>query len=177
MKNRITILTLLLLAVMISFSGCTDGSTTQKSELATVNSIEEIDAMLENAPVFIELGRGAGLCPSCVEQKPILEELAAKYEGKVHFIYIDVDNQKQLARQFNYLYVIPDMTMIAASDNGKFIYVTNMGTLTSDRREAMVVGPTPKNVLDVIIMDALRLRNTYTGPKKMIDETIPQDTK
>ncbi len=160
MRNRITILTLLLLALMILFSGCTDNSTTQKSELATVNSIEEIDAMLESAPVFIEMG--AGWCPACVLQKPIVEELATKYEGKVHFVYIDVDKQKQLARQFNYLYNIPDMTMIAASDKGKFIYVSRMGTLTSDRREAMMVGPTPKNVLDIIIMDSLRLRSTYT---------------
>ena len=161
MRNRITILTLLILAVMILFSGCTDNSTAQKPELATVNSIEEIDAMLESAPVFIEMG--AGRCPACVQQKPIVEELAAKYDGKVHFVYIDTDKQNQLAQQFNYLHFIPDMTMIAASDNGKFIYVTNMGTLTSDRREAMMVGLTPNNVLDVIILDALRLRSTYTG--------------
>ena len=161
MRNRITILPFLLLAVMILFSGCTDDNTAQKPELATVNSIEEIDAMLENAPVFIEMG--AGRCPSCVQQKPILEELAVKYEGKVHFVYIDTDKQNQLAQQFNYLHFIPDMTMIAASDNGKFIYVTKTGTLTSDRREAMMVGLTPKNVLDVIILDALRLRSTYTG--------------
>ena len=163
MRNRITILILMLLVVMISFSGCTDSSTTQNSELATVSSIEEIDAMLEKAPVFIELGRGGGLCPACVQQKPILEELAAKYEGKVHFVFIDVDKQTQLARQFNYLYSIPDMTMIATSDNGQFIYVSKTGTLTTDRREAMMVGWTSKNVLDIIIMDALRLRSTYTG--------------
>ena len=160
MRNRITILTLLLLAVMIAFSGCTDNSTVPKSELATVNSIEEIDAMLESAPVFIEMG--AGRCPACVQQKPIVEELAAKYDGKVHFVYIDTDKQNQLAQQFNYLHFIPDMTMIAASDNGKFIYVSRMGTLTSDRREAMMVGAIPKNVLDIIIMDGLRLRSTYT---------------
>jgi len=154
MKNRITILTLLLLAVMISFSGCTDNSTAQKPELATVNSIEEIDAMLESAPVFIEMG--ADRCPACVQQKPIVEELAAKYEGKVHFVYIDVNKQNQLAAKFN-VYPIPDMFIIARSDNGTYKYV-QYGTLTTNCEQAKMLGFTPKGPLEITILDALRLR-------------------
>ncbi len=156
MRNRITILPFLLLAVMISFSGCTDNSTTHQSELVTVNSIEEIDAMLETAPVFIELGRGGGLCPSCVEQKPVLEELAAEYDGKVHFVYIDIDKQHQLAAKFN-VYFIPDMFVIARSDNGTYKYVQH-GTLTTNSEQAKMIGFTPKGPLEITILDALRLR-------------------
>ncbi len=154
MKNRITILPFLLLALMISFSGCTDNSTAQKPELTTVNSIEEIDAMLESAPVFIELG--AGRCPACVLQKPIVEELAAKYDGKVHFVYIDVDKQNQLAAKFN-VYYIPDIFIIARSDNGTYKYVLN-GNLTTNYEQAKMIGFTPKGPLEITILDALRLR-------------------
>jgi thiol-disulfide isomerase/thioredoxin len=154
MKNRISILTLLLLAVLISFSGCTDSSTAQKSELATVNSIEEIDAMLESAPVFIEMG--ADRCPACVLQKPVVEELAVKYDGKVHFVYIDVNKQNQLAAKFN-VYPIPDMFVIAKSDNGIYKYVQH-GTLTTNCEQAKMIGFTPKGPLEIIILDALRLR-------------------
>ena len=154
MNNRITILTLLLLAVMIAFSGCTDNSTVPKSELATVNSIEEIDAMLESAPVFIELG--ASRCPACVQQKPVVEELAAKYEGKVHFVYIDTDKQNQLASKFN-VYYIPDIFVIARSDNGIYKYVQH-GTLTTNCEQAKMIGFTPQGPLEITILDALRLR-------------------
>jgi thiol-disulfide isomerase/thioredoxin len=154
MRNRITILPFMLLAVMILFSGCTDNSTTQKPELVTVNSIEEIDAMLETAPVFIDLG--AGRCPACVLQKPIVEELAAKYEGKVHFVYIDVDKQNQLAAKFN-VYYIPDIFVIARSDNGTYKYVLN-GNLTTNSEHAKMIGLTQKGPLEITILDALRLR-------------------
>jgi len=154
MRNRITILTLLILAVMILFSGCTDNSTTQKSKLATVNSIEEIDAMLDSAPVFIEMG--AGRCPACVLQKPIVEELAAKYDDKVHFVYIDVDKQNQLAAKFN-VYYIPDIFVIARSDNGTYKYVLD-GDLTTNSEQAKMIGLTQKGPLEITILDALRLR-------------------
>jgi len=154
MRNRITILTLLILAIMILFSGCTDNSTAQKSELATVNSIEEIDAMLESAPVFIEMG--AGRCPACVLQKPIVEELAAKYEGEVHFVYIDVDKQNQLATKFN-VYYIPDIFVIARSDSGTYKYVLD-GDLTTNSEQAKMIGLTQKGPLEITILDAIRLR-------------------
>ena len=154
MRKMIIILTLLLLAVMITFSGCTDSSTAQNPELATVNSIEEIDAMLESAPVFIELG--ASRCPACLQQKLVVEELAAKYEGKVHFVYIDTDKQNQLSSKFN-VYYIPDIFVIAKSDNGTYKYVQH-GTLTTNREQAKMIGFTPRDPLEITIMDALRLR-------------------
>jgi thiol-disulfide isomerase/thioredoxin len=154
MRYRITILTVLLLVVMISFSGCTDRGTTQKSELATVNSIEEIDAMLESAPVFIQMG--AGRCPACLLQKPVVEELAAKYEDQVHFVYIDVDKHNKLAAKFN-VYYIPDMFVIAKSENGIYKYVQH-GNLTTNSEQAKMIGFTPKGPLEIIILDALRLR-------------------
>ncbi len=153
------IITSLLLAAALLSSGCTDQDTAPRAELLTVNSFEEINAMLEKGPVFIEIG--ADRCPGCVEQKPIVEELAAEYGDQVAFVYINSDKQPQLSNYFNVHY-IPDMTMIVSSDNDKFTYLTRWGTLTNDRQEAMMVGPTSKNVLEVTIQDALRLRGTNT---------------
>ena len=158
MKYLIIITSLLLVAALLS-SGCTDQETGPRAELLTAYSTNEIETLLENGPVFIEVG--AGRCPSCVEQKPIVEELAAKYEDKVAFVYIDSDKQPQLSNYFN-VYYIPDMTMIVSSDNSKFTYLTRWGTLTNDRQEAMMVGLTSKNVIEVTIQDALRLRGTNT---------------
>jgi len=158
MKNLIIITSLLLATALLS-SGCTDQETGPRADLLTVNSTNEIEILLEKGPVFIDMG--ADRCPSCVEQKPIVEELAAEYGDKVAFIYIDIEKQSQLAQHFKF-YFIPDMTMIVSSDNGKFTYLTRFGTLTNDRQEAMMVGPTSKGVLEVTIQDALRLRGTNT---------------
>ncbi len=154
MKNLIIITSLLLAAALLS-SGCTDQETGPRADLLTVNSTNEIETLLEKGPVFIEMG--AGWCPGCVEQKPIVEELATEYGDQVAFVYINTDKQPQLSNYFN-VYYIPDMTMIVSSDNGKFTYLTRWGTLTNDRHEAMMVGPTSKSVLEVTIQDALRLR-------------------
>ena len=156
MKNLIIIISLLLAAVLLG-SGCTDQDPAPKAELLTVNSLEEIEALLETKPVFIEMG--AGWCPSCVEQKPIVEELAAEYGGLVAFVYIDTDKQPKLSEHFK-IYYIPDLTMIVSSDNGQFTYVTSQGKPTNDRQEAMMVGLTSKDVLEVIIQDAIKLRGT-----------------
>lgn len=154
MKNKIIILPFLLLAVITLLSGCTDNGNAQKPELTTVKSVEEIDALLESAPVFVEMG--ADRCPACVMQKPVVEELAAEYKEKVHFVYIDVDKQIQLAAMFN-VYAIPDMFVIARSDNGKYKYVQH-GTLTTNSDQAKMIGFTPKGPLEITILDALRLR-------------------
>lgn len=145
----------MLSAVMLSISGCTDGGTAEKAELLSVNNTREIDAMLETSPVFIEMG--AGWCPSCVQQKPIVEDLAADYGDRVKFVYISTDEQPELATYFS-VYYIPDLTMILKSDNGRYVYVTSYGTMTYDRQEAMMVGLTSKEVLEVRVQDAIRLR-------------------
>lgn len=39
-------------------------------------------------------------CPPCKMLSPILEELAAEYEGKVRFYKVDVDQEPELAKAF-----------------------------------------------------------------------------
>ncbi len=156
MKNRITILPFLLLALMISFSGCTDNSTAQKSELATVNSIEEIDAMLESAPVFIMVG--SVNCPACTKEKPVVEDLAAEYKDRVWFVYIDYDQQPQLKKRYYGQYGMPDMHIIVKSENERYFYVSRYGEITDNRYQAIMLGALPKGVLEVNIQNALKFR-------------------
>jgi thiol-disulfide isomerase/thioredoxin len=158
MKYRFSIF-ILLCALIILATGCTQPVTTQhvpNNELLTVNSTQDIDALLKKSPVFIEIG--ADWCSACKAQKPIIEELAATYGDRVKFVYINVDQQRQLATQFNVDY-IPDMSIIVnKSDSGTYNYITIDGTLTDDRLKAMMIGFTQKEVLESTIEKALALR-------------------
>ena len=42
----------------------------------------------------------ASWCPPCQMIKPIFESLAEQYQGKVVFIKVDVDDQSDIAQQF-----------------------------------------------------------------------------
>ena len=154
----VLVLILLFLTVLISLCGCVDQepvTPAASNELITVNSTQDIDLLLQENPVFIKIG--AQRCPSCREQEPIITELIAQYGNQVKFVYIDSDTQSQLATQFN-VYYIPDMTMIVKKDSKGYNYVTRYGTQTYDRQEAMMIGLTPKEVLEVPIKQAIKLR-------------------
>jgi thiol-disulfide isomerase/thioredoxin len=158
MIKQYGVLLIVFLAVLISLCGCVDQEPVipvTSNELITVNSTQDIDLLLQQSPVFIEIG--AQRCPSCREQEPIITELIALYGNQVKFVYIDSDKQPQLATQFN-VYYIPDMTVIVKKDSKGYNYVTRYGTQTYDRREAMMIGFTPKEVLEVPIKQAIKLR-------------------
>jgi thioredoxin 1 len=48
---------------------------------------------------FIELG--AEWCGPCQSMKPIIEELKKQYRGKVEFVAIDIDKNKDAAQKYN----------------------------------------------------------------------------
>ncbi|MEA3294406.1 MAG: thioredoxin family protein [Euryarchaeota archaeon] len=158
MIKQYGVLLIVFLTVLISLCGCVDQEPVTpviSNELITVNSTQDIDLLLQQSPVFIEIG--AQRCPSCREQEPIITELIALYGNQVKFVYIDSDKQSQLATQFN-VYYIPDMTVIVKKDSKGYNYVTRYGTQTYDRREAMMIGFTPKEVLEVPIKQAIKLK-------------------
>ena len=55
-------------------------------------------------------------CPPCREQKPIIEEMKKEYAGVVDVIAIDVDEDGELARQYE-VRVIPTLVFIDAEGN------------------------------------------------------------
>ena len=66
---------------------------------------------------MVDFGRGE--CIPCKMMKPILEELASEYEGKVEILIIDVDDYGDLAQRCR-ISLIP--TQIFYNASGKEVY-------------------------------------------------------
>ncbi len=80
----------------------------------TVNPLEQ--AFSNGLPTIAEFGRG--ICVPCKAMKPILEELAEEYKGKLNVVIVEVDDHTDLVRQYRIM-VIP--TQIFFDNNGKEI--------------------------------------------------------
>ena len=82
---------------------------------------------LGNKPAIVDFT--ATWCGPCQRIAPILDELAAEYDGKIVIYKVDIDKNRQLAKEFNVssipavLYIPlngePVMT-VGARDKGKF---------------------------------------------------------
>ena len=55
-------------------------------------------ALTNGLPTIAEFGRGT--CIPCKQMKPILEDLAKEYEGKVNVLIISVDERRDLTTQY-----------------------------------------------------------------------------
>lgn len=56
-------------------------------------------AFRKGRPVLADFGRG--VCIPCKQMKPILEELAAEYEGKASILIIEIDDYRALTRRYS----------------------------------------------------------------------------
>ncbi len=79
---------------------------------ATVNSFEQ--AMSSGKPTIAEFGRGT--CIPCKQMKPILEELAITYKGKLNVVIISVDEYRDLTNQYRIM-AIPTQIFFDSSGN------------------------------------------------------------
>lgn len=57
------------------------------------------------------VGFWAEWCGSCRIVSPIVEELSKEYENQVHFVKVNVDNNKDLATKYNVL-SIPTLLLL-----------------------------------------------------------------
>jgi thioredoxin 1 len=71
-------------------------------------------ALKSGLPVVAEFG--AGFCPACRKIKPIIQELAIEQDGKIVFLSLDINEYKDLAKQFK-INLIP--TIVFYDRNGK----------------------------------------------------------
>ncbi|MFC2071344.1 FKBP-type peptidyl-prolyl cis-trans isomerase [Chloroflexota bacterium] len=86
-----------------------------------------LEQALENGlPTIADFGRGT--CIPCKQMKPILEDLAKEYEGKVNVLIISVDEHKDLTTQYGIM-AIP--TQIFLDSEGQEV-TRHMGFFAKD---------------------------------------------
>ena len=70
----------------------------------------ETDVMNSSLPVFVDFW--AEWCGPCRMVSPVVEELAAEYEGKVTFVKVNVDEANELASKYN-VFSIPTLAIFS----------------------------------------------------------------
>ena len=112
LKTRLFILALVLSLCLPLALSCQQ-ATPPPPDLASI-PLEQ--ALSSGLPTLAEFGRG--VCVPCKAMKPILEELAAEYEGKWNIVIVEIDDHMDQTRQYEIM-VIP--TQIFFDNSGKEI--------------------------------------------------------
>lgn len=84
---------------------------------AKLTSITLPEALANGKPTLAEFGRGT--CIPCKEMKPILEELAVDYQGRLNVSIVSVDEYRSLTYHYGVM-AIP--TQIVFDSSGKEIF-------------------------------------------------------
>ncbi len=90
-----------LLIIVAMLAMCTVASAQSTAKVKVINqqemmSLFDMNSGLALKPMVIDFN--ATWCGPCRKLAPVLEELAAEYEGRVDFYSIDVDQNKELAK-------------------------------------------------------------------------------
>ncbi len=96
------------------------------SAKATAAARSWAEAMSNGWPTLAEFGRGT--CIPCKEMKPILEEVARDYSGKLNVVIVSVDDYRDLTSKFRIM-AIP--TQVFLDGNGKEVS-RHVGLLAKD---------------------------------------------
>jgi thiol-disulfide isomerase/thioredoxin len=134
-------------------STATQGIQETEGAVVEVTQLEQINTYLQSGPVLVKVG--AEWCDECKELKPVLNELAAEYEGKATIVSLDTDQSPKLADYFGVVN-IPDSFVITGTENEEYIYMKENGETTKDRFKARVLGFKNKEVFEKILDFALQ---------------------
>jgi len=103
---------------------------------ATSLSTWDNDVLNSGMPVLVDFW--AEWCGPCRMVAPVLEELAKEYDGKVRFLKLNVDENPDVAREYE-IYSIPTLLLFK---NGRVI--------------GQHIGAAPKDVIRRFIENTLR---------------------
>ncbi len=96
----------------------------------------ERDVLNSNIPVLVDFW--AEWCGPCRMVAPVLEDLADEYDGKVRFLKLNVDENQDVAREYE-IYSIPTLLLFK---NGQVV--------------GQHIGAAPKDVIRRFIEESLR---------------------
>jgi thiol-disulfide isomerase/thioredoxin len=118
-------------------------------------TMADIDAALASGPVFLEFETKE--CGYCKQQRPISEALADEYKGKVTFIFVDANENRELARAFQ-VSGVPQMDIVLEKSTGGYTYVDKDGKTSGSVGASQFLGLTQKDTLTTALDAAVRLR-------------------
>ena len=117
------------LMALVALTACNNQSNQQADNNAETEQVEAVaqdtpdddgwikqSTLLANKPMVVDFF--ATWCGPCKELAPVLDELEKKYEGKVIFQRIDVDQRPELAQEFR-IEAIPMLMFITPSGEYK----------------------------------------------------------
>ena len=70
---------------------------------------------------------GAVWCGPCKQAKPVVENLAGKYDGKAEFLYVDIDACPEIAKEFGVGQAVP--VVVVAKADGSFEKVEGLDAI------------------------------------------------
>ncbi|WP_410507670.1 thioredoxin family protein [Methanosarcina hadiensis] len=127
-----------------------------EAELVEVTDPSQIDEALTKGPVVLKLGSKG--CIPCKEQEDILSEMLPMYKGSASIMLIDIKEYPEFATTFG-VRVIPDTCVIADIEDGKYMYMRQDGTESSERANARFLGVADKETLSETLDKAIESRN------------------
>jgi thioredoxin 1 len=88
--------------LLIGFISCNENNTQSSNDKPKISVVfpasKYNELMSSDKPMFIDFN--ATWCGPCKLMKPMFDELAIEYQGKVNFISIDTDKNPEIADQY-----------------------------------------------------------------------------
>lgn len=154
------LLIICLACIVIFLSGCTGNdkaavTPTPANNASTVNTMGDVDALLQKGPVFVEFG--AAWCTWCTKEQPIIDDLKPNYPG-ITFVHVDTDENDVLPDAFA-VSGIPQMDLIVSKNSdGSYTYIDPYGKKTNDRMSSRIIGYTEQDTLKGLLDAATAAR-------------------
>jgi thioredoxin reductase (NADPH) len=110
------------------FSSTIYCSKSKCNSLMQVSTLSELNKLVESKPTVVDFY--ANYCPTCLQMLPVVEAVAAKFQGKINFVKVNVESAPELV---DYLKVLKVPCLIAFKDGkpmARYHQILNKAQLT-----------------------------------------------